>query len=131
MKRESALPGAVSVFAARVRRGPAWEGSGSGCEVSRRPGRGGRERVGAPGGIGRPRPRREGRGRAGSGWSPGRARDREKAARATRAPAACCARARRRLWSAPALGGAGPRRPPPRSPIRALWKTLNTDERRK
>lgn len=36
VRQRSALPGAVSVFAARVRGGPACEGSGSGCEVSPR-----------------------------------------------------------------------------------------------
>lgn len=51
------LPGAVSVFGARVRGSPACERSGSGCKVSPRPGRNEWVRAGTPGGSGWRRPR--------------------------------------------------------------------------
>lgn len=80
MRRESALPGAVSVFAARVRKGPAREGFGSGCEVSPRPGRGEWELVGAGAvGLGRGGP-----GRAGERLEPRPGLQQDKAVRATR-----------------------------------------------
>lgn len=134
MRWESALPGAVSVFGARVHGSPACEGSGSGCKVSPRPGRGEWARVGAPGESGRPRLRMA---RAGverlEPW-PGLRPRRRSLVQATQPRGAgalpSCARFAPVGVSAQGSGGARLRRPPPpANPARR--KVVNTDERRK